>query len=442
MKRNIFATHLIVAAAAVIAAQATTGLLFLVLVAAAAVAGALLAWRPVSSTIRRLNTAIRTLSQESVPPGVADAELAETWTALAAVRENYASSLAALTADKHLADLILGNMRDGVLLTDTVGQVLLANTAATKIFQLEPNQFINRPLSYSIHSRDLDRLMQTVIETSREAEAEIEIYVPVERHLQVTTLPIGDETGLSAVLTVFQDVTSRHQVEAVRRDFVANVSHELKTPVAGINLLADSVAHSIGRDERVARRFADKLGHEASLLAQLVSDLLDLSQLEASEIEPIFTGVSVSEIVKKIVAGFTENAASKGLSLQTELAVDLPKIAGNEKQLGLMARNLIDNSIHYTPTGGRVMVTTGIKENMVFAEVSDTGVGIPAGEIDRIFERFYRVDKARSRETGGTGLGLSIVKHVVDKHGGEIQVDSTLGVGSKFTIFLPATDRP
>ena len=202
-------------------------------------------------------------------------------------------------------------------------------------------------------------------------------------------------------------------------------------------MLADSIITALESDSQAAKAFANKLKRETDRLAQLVRDLLDLSQLEAEKMRPISTQISLSEIVRNVAVNLTESAAGGGISLRTELAPDLPNISGSEEQLELMARNLVDNAIKYTPKGGDILLTTGTANGFASLTVKDTGIGIPQGDRERIFERFYRVDKNRSRETGGTGLGLSIVKHVVENHNGRIAVESTVGLGSKFTVFLP-----
>jgi signal transduction histidine kinase len=244
---------------------------------------------------------------------------------------------------------------------------------------------------------------------------------------------------MSGVLLVIHDTTGKQRIEAVRRDFVANVSHELKTPVSGITLLADTIITGLETDPSQAKAFARKLKRETDRLAQLVRDLLDLSQLEAEKMRPVSTQISLSDVALKAVTEQTEAAASAGISLRTEFEADLPKITGSEEQLELLVRNLIDNGIKYTPKGGDILLSTKGSGEFVALIIKDTGIGIPQSDQKRIFERFYRVDKNRSRETGGTGLGLSIVKHVVENHNGQVKVESTVGLGSKFTILLPAT---
>ncbi len=440
MRSKLLVTHIFAVFLVLVLARVETGLGFLPLLIFAILIGWLLgsiAWYLMDKPLNKIRAWIKMIPDDSAVFSEQDSDIADIAGALEAARDQFNNTLSELAADKQRAELILDNMRDGVLLIDSENQVVLANPAAEKIFERSRKDLISRPLIYTLHSKELDKLIHNVIEKGEEEEADINIFLPKERTLRVVALPVYDEKRLSAVLTVFQDITKRHRVDTVRRDFVANVSHELKTPVAGVNLLAESLQASVDIDNKAAKKFTSKLNREAKLLVQLVSDLLDLSQLEAPEMKPMFAPISLSATTKKIVTSFTEKAADKGLSLRTEMTRGLGKINGNSDQLKLMIRNLIENAIHYTPTGGDVLIRTEADGQFTVIEVVDTGIGIPADDLGRVFERFYRVDKARSRKTGGTGLGLSIVKHVVDNHGGKIELVSTIGLGSKFKVFLP-----
>jgi signal transduction histidine kinase len=230
-----------------------------------------------------------------------------------------------------------------------------------------------------------------------------------------------------------------HRVNKIRRDFIANVSHELKTPATSLRLLAESLEETIDEDPIQARLFATQLKRETERLSQLISDLLDLARLESEERVENPVPVDVRGVLMIVLAHTRRVAKKKNITLQWKRFGKAAHytVRGDETQLTSMFSNLVDNAVKYTPPGGRVEVTGGFEGSEVAIRISDTGIGIPEAKLSRIFERFYRVDRARSKETGGTGLGLSIVKHVAENHGGRVTVESTPGEGSTFIVCLP-----
>src|SRR5215218_1177565 len=230
------------------------------------------------------------------------------------------------------------------------------------------------------------------------------------------------------------------RVNKIRRDFVANVSHELKTPATSLRLLAESLVEILEEDPEQARFFAEQLKNETERLAQLITDLLDLARLESEEGIPNPTPVDVRGVLMLVLSRLRPTARQKNITLTWKRSGStdvLYTVRGDETQLISMFTNLVDNAVKYTPHGGSVEVVAEPNEREVVVRVSDTGIGIPEEKLSRIFERFYRVDKARSKKTGGTGLGLSIVRHVAENHGGHVAVESALGEGSSFTVYLP-----
>ena len=251
-----------------------------------------------------------------------------------------------------------------------------------------------------------------------------------QREVRGTASPVGDE-----ILLVLTDLTEQRRVDELRRNFVVNASHELKTPVTSIQTLADALVVALERDARKASELVGRLNEEADRLARLTHDLLDLRKLEdrgTLERGP----VDLVQLVREVVSDVTSAAGERGISISCELP-ESAIVAGVEHELRLVVDNLVRNAIQYTPEGGDV--TTGLEraDGSYELVVSDTGIGIPQQDLRRIFERFYRVDVARSRERGGTGLGLSIVRHAVQRHGGSIEVESLLGEGSTFRVRLP-----
>ena len=229
------------------------------------------------------------------------------------------------------------------------------------------------------------------------------------------------------------------RVNKIRRDFVANVSHELKTPATSLKLLAESLVDILDDDPEGARFFAEQLRNETERLAKLITDLLDLARLESEEEVQNPAPVDVRSVLMVVLSRLRPAARRKDISLSWKRSgsVAFYTVPGDETQLISMFSNLVENAVKYTQPGGRVEVFGESNEKEIIVRVSDTGIGIPEKSLSRIFERFYRVDKARSKETGGTGLGLSIVRHVVENHGGRVTVQSTPEEGSTFTVHLP-----
>ena len=234
---------------------------------------------------------------------------------------------------------------------------------------------------------------------------------------------------------IMHDVTEAHRVEAVRRDFVANVSHELKTPVGAINLLGEAIAEA-SDDEAAVRRFAASMRKESNRLSTLIRELIELSRLEGAEPAPPQTSVEVGKVVAECVGGIRAAADAKGIILVMagDRALEVPAVRAH---LSTVVTNLLTNAVSYSPDDTKVAVTYRKVDGFAEIVVKDQGIGIPASELGRIFERFYRVDPARSRNTGGTGLGLAIVKHIATNHGGSVEVWSSEGDGSTFTFRLP-----
>jgi two-component system sensor histidine kinase SenX3 len=325
-----------------------------------------------------------------------------------------------------LTELVVSSMREGVLLFSADGRTLFANPAVERHLGSTPSSIgalLPLGLQVSVGRALRDRAP---------GSAEVDTGTPT-RWLRGDALPVGEE---GSVLLVVRDVTEARRLDEIRRDFVANASHELKTPVATIQATAETIGTAAVDDPDVLPRFAAQLEQEALRLSRIVSDLLDLSRLESGSV--LDEAVALDAIVRDEGERFEAAAAEAGVEL-TIAADPVPRVRGSARDLALMVRNLVDNAVRYTRPGGTVEVGLGVGNGEVVLTVRDTGVGIPLRDLPRVFERFYRVDRARSRETGGTGLGLSIVKHVVENHGGSVRVESQLGVGSTFEVRLPAS---
>ena len=316
-------------------------------------------------------------------------------------------------------------MQDGVLLFDAERQTAFANEALERHLGTRPDTL------GQVYPPSLRGTIERASETDQVEVAEIETGAPT-RWLRVTATPTGSD---GAVLAVIADVTEARRLDSIRRDFVANASHELKTPAASIQAAAETLLNVWQDDPAAVPRFATQLEGEAVRLSRIVADLLDLSRLESgSELQD---RVHLDTLVREESSRFEGAAIEAGLRMDVEVA-PVPEVRGSGRDLSLLVRNLLDNAVRYTKADGTVIASVSADNGSVVVRVSDTGAGIPSKELGRVFERFYRVDRARSRETGGTGLGLAIVRHVAENHGGTVTVESELGRGSTFEVRLPS----
>ena len=330
---------------------------------------------------------------------------------------------------------VLSVLRSSAVVVDGEDRVLRASSAARAFGLVSDDRLV------------VDELLAMARLVRRDGEIrETEIQVGLSRGrsradgrwFAVRVAPLGSH-GL--VLVLAEDLTEMRRVEAIRRDFVANVSHELKTPVGALSLLAETV-EGAADDPEAVRRFAGRMQMESVRLTNLVQDLMTLSRIQGDEPLPELHPVSLDEVIVEALDRCQIKAGARGIELSSG-GRDGLKVRGDEELLTTAIRNLIDNAVAYSPENTRVVVATRqCEDHHVEINVTDQGIGIPDGDLERIFERFYRVDPARSRQTGGTGLGLAIVKHVTTKHGGEVTVWSKEGSGSTFTIRLPLLNAP
>jgi two-component system sensor histidine kinase SenX3 len=352
------------------------------------------------------------------------AELRDATDRIAAAGTALATSREETTEARRVQELTLGSMREGVLLVDGEGRTVFANQAISE-------HLGDRPTTLGkIYPPTIREAAERAVSSGNAMTVEIERGTP-SRWLRVTATSAGDD---GSALLVVTDITESRRIEAVRRDFVANASHELKTPAASIQAAAETLRHAAEEDPDAVPRFAAQLERDAVRLSRIVADLLDLSRLESGGI--LDERVRLDALVREEGQRFESAARDAKLRLEIE-APETPPVVGSARDLSLLIRNLVDNAIRYTPPEGSIRIRVKTDDGSVLLAVEDSGLGIPSRDLPRIFERFYRVDRARSRETGGTGLGLAIVKHVAENHGGTVAVRSELGHGSTFEIRLP-----
>ncbi len=350
---------------------------------------------------------------------------------------------ARLERDVEQLRVVLGGMSEGVIAIDPRRRLLFANHSADRLFGLGP-QAVGRLVLELIRSPQFQEAVDATLTSSKAYQGEITLPsrdMParsIPRVLAVHGAVLPGETPSGAVL-VFHDVTDLRRLERMRQDFVANVSHELKTPLASIKAYTETLLDSALQDEEVNVRFLHRIEEQAERLNQLILDLLRLARLESGQAVFHHEPLIVADLLESSVEMHQGRARGKGLTLALELGpIDAStRVIADEEAFHQVFDNLIDNAIKYTPEAGWVRVICDLDPQWVEIVVADSGIGIPRDDLPRIFERFYRVDKARSRELGGTGLGLAIVKHVVQSIGGQVTVESRLGEGTKFRVKLP-----
>ena len=319
---------------------------------------------------------------------------------------------------------------DGVVIYDRTGEVLFSNGVALRELGDRPGDALA-----------VEAVSDVIGETLAGAPADrrLDLVAPIRRSLSIRGFPIMSSGNVDGAVVVVEDITERLRLEAVRRDFVANVSHELKTPTGALALLAETIE---GEDDpQVIVRLSRRMGSEADRLVRIIDDLLDLSRIEANEV-PQKVLVPVIALIGEATDSLRAAAAASDVTLKVSDTLPSLAVPGERRDLVSAVSNLVDNAVKYSEPGGEVLVEGSETSFGIAISVTDTGVGIPARDLERIFERFYRVDRARSRSTGGTGLGLSIVRHVAANHEGSVRVRSVEGEGSTFVLELPAVPWP
>jgi two-component system phosphate regulon sensor histidine kinase PhoR len=366
------------------------------------------------------------------------ASLGESFNSMAAQLE---TTIANLNEERAQAQAILASMFDGVMVTDPASRILLINQSLEQTFDLREEEIVGKELVETIFHSELDELLQKTIDTNLPLMHQVSFSQPTARTFEVHMAPVTVGSKLLGVVIALYDVTNQRKLEQVRRDFVANVSHELRTPVASIRAMAETLADGGCDDPQIAESFLGSIIHESERLTALLEDLLQLAQIESGRRLITPEWIDLAEIIRYVGERLAALVSAKEQQLVLDIPDRLPAYVDRDATLQIVL-NLIDNARKYSPEGGSITVhAERINDDRIRIKVTDTGIGIPEDEQDRIFERFYRVDKARSRGEGGTGLGLAIVQHLVELHDGWISVQSEQGHGSQFVVVLPQPRR-
>jgi two-component system, OmpR family, sensor histidine kinase SenX3 len=369
---------------------------------------------------RRLERRVVALAEPDAETAAAPAERID------AMFTQLQSDAQSLRDDRDRLAAALHSVPDGVMVVGRDGQVLVCNAAASR--------FSGARHSDAVAEQAIGELLDQALH-GQPAERELILFGPPRQTLHLRAFPLPQDGSPSGAVAFVRDVTEARRIESMRRDFVANVSHELRTPIGALAVLAETIA--AGTDGEVTGRLAERMVSESERLARIVEDLLDLSIVEAQERvgrEPLPVTALVGDAVDQVrwaaeAAGISIDSSNVPASLQVEC---------DRRQVVSAIFNLLDNAVKYSEPGQPVEVTAELLGDRCAIAVRDHGIGIPSRDLERVFERFYRVDRARSRQTGGTGLGLAIVRHVAQNHGGEVTVESHEGEGTTFTLLLPA----
>jgi two-component system phosphate regulon sensor histidine kinase PhoR len=414
-------------------------------------------FRSFATRVEELNRFSLRLAQgefRPLPSERAKDELAELTESMNRAAASMDRTIHSLSGERNRSSAILRSMVEGVAVIDAEERLVFSNQAFSKILNLDSTSGEGRPLIEVLRNSELLGLIRRALKGEEGLQSDILMGTIQPRCFSVTAAPVkalesepipaaqtahpAREAGRpSGAVVVLHDVTELRRLERVRQDFVANVSHEFKTPLTAIQGFAETLLSGAIDDPRNNRRFLRIIGDHATRLARLTDDLLKLARIEAGKLEMQLQPVGSREVVEPCVETSLFKANKKHISLEVDVPANLSRVRGDAGLLRDVLQNLVDNAIQYTPAGGRIRISAEEKKREVVISVADSGIGIPLSDQERIFERFYRVDAARSREAGGTGLGLSIAKHIVEAHGGRIWGESEVGTGSKFSFSIP-----
>jgi len=332
---------------------------------------------------------------------------------------------------------VFNSMIEGVIVLDNKARVVSVNHTVEAIFGVTKKETEGKLFLEGIRNNDIADEIKKVLEDAASVSKELALTWPVQKIFQVNISPMIDKGAIGGCLVVIHDITEIRRLETMRRDFVANVSHELKTPLTSIKGFIETLLGGALEDKDNSRHFLEIIQEHADRLNDLINDLLELSHIESREIRLDKEKTVLFDLVETVISGFGSQLNKKGIKVENSISRELIVWADKDK-LGQVITNLLMNAVKFNKDSGFIKIYSEIiQDNQIKIVVEDSGLGIPAKDIPRIFERFYRVDKARSRQLGGTGLGLSIVKHIIELHSGAVGVESTEGLGSKFWFTLP-----
>lgn len=347
------------------------------------------------------------------------------------------ATMAAMTDERGKLATVLNSLTDGVVMTDSERRVLLVNPAADKLFNFKETKVTGHPLIEAVHDYEIDDVVKKCLKTAREQTAQLDS--ATGRFLRVIVVPItaGRPT---AALILFQDLTELRNLQTMRRELVGNISHELRTPIAGIKAMVETLKGSAIDDKEAAMDFLNRIDSDVDRLTQMVAELTELSHIETGRAELKTSPTNINLLIEEVVAQMNPLAERQQITIATDLDKEILMVGADKERIRQTIINLVHNAVKFSHPGGRVAVSTRADGESVTVNVSDTGMGISKEDLPHVFERFYKTDKARSK--GGSGLGLAIAKHTIQAHGGNIWAQSEEGKGSTFSFSLPLKTNP
>jgi two-component system phosphate regulon sensor histidine kinase PhoR len=411
--------------------------LFIMILAGGA---SLLYFRVISGRIRRLKEFSRRVAEgdfHPLPRDLSRDELSDLTESLNQTAKELDLTIRTLTEERNQSAAIIASMEEGVAVIGHDQRIIYCNRSFCKAMDAADSDWSGRQVVELIPYSDLITFIKKVFANNKAIHGEVVVGSVQTYSFDVTAAPVHSEGSTTGAVLVLHDISELRRLERVRRDFIANISHEFKTPLTAVQGFAETLLGGALDDLKNRERFLEIIRDHALRLSRLTEDLLRLAQIEAGQLPYDARFVSFSEIVNPCLETVRMKAKGKNLALEIDYPDDLPKLFGDLHSFHEILENLLDNAVRFTPDGGTIKISATAKENEIEIAVSDNGIGILKVDQARIFERFYRVDAARSRESGGTGLGLSIVKHLVEAQGGRIRVESEVGTGSTFFVTQP-----
>lgn len=351
--------------------------------------------------------------------------------------EELENKIRIISEDKDKMKVVLSSVIEGIVAIDKEGRIILFNHALKNMIDCSSDRVLEKFHWEIIRNNQLNELLKETLQKGQALTREITLFSPQEKIFHASANPLTEKNKVWGAVVVLNDITEIKKLEKMRSEFVANVSHELRTPLTSIQGFVETLKEGAINDPEKAQYFLEIIEKQSNRLNNLIEELLQLSKIESQKIAMNLQSINLRDLIDKTISEFKKKIEQKDHKIKINISPQLPLVKADPEQFEVVFRNLLDNALKYTPDGGEIYISALEKAENIYIEIADNGIGISAEHLPRIFERFYRANKDRSRKLGGTGLGLAIVKHIVQAHQGTIGVESKPGKGSKFFFTLP-----